>query len=48
MIDNFETDQIVLYLQEEFMMHLETTCHMSHVICHMPGVACHFSTIPKL
>ena len=46
-IDNFEPNQIVLYLQGGYMMHLETTCHVSHVTCHMSGVACHFSTIPK-
>ena len=29
------------------MMHLETTCHVSHVMCLMSCVTCHFSTIPK-
>ena len=47
MIDNFESNQIVLYLQGGYMMHLETTCHVSHVRCQVSGVACHFSTIPK-
>ena len=39
-IDNFETNQIVLYLLGGYIMHLETTCHVSHVTCH-------FLTIPK-
>ena len=46
-IDNFEPNQIVSYLQRGYMMHFETTCHVSHVMCHVSGVACHFSTIPK-
>ena len=33
MIDNFETNQIVLYLRGGSIMHLETTCHVSHVTC---------------
>ena len=42
-IDNFETNQIVLYLRGGYMMHLETTCHVSHVTCHMTHVTCHMS-----
>ena len=29
------------------MRHLETTCHVLHIMCHVSGVACHFSSIPK-
>ena len=32
-IDNFETNQIVFYLRAGYIMHLETTCHVSHVTC---------------
>ena len=35
MIDNFETNQIVLYFQGGYMMDLETTCHVSRVTCQM-------------
>ena len=45
--DNFEPNQIVLYLRGGYMMQLETTCHVSHVTCHVSCVVCHFSTIPK-
>ena len=27
MIDNFETNRVVLYLRGVYMMHIETTCH---------------------
>ena len=37
-IDNFENNQIVLYLQGGYMMHLETTCHVSHVTCQVKHV----------
>ena len=35
LLDNFETNPIVLYLRGGYIMHLETTCHMSHVRCSM-------------
>ena len=38
MIDNFETNQIVLYLRGGYMMNLETTCHVSHVTCQVQHV----------
>ena len=38
MIDNFETNLIVLYLQGKYMKHLETTCHVSRVTCQVQHV----------
>ena len=46
MINNFEPNQIALYLQGGCMMHLATTGHLSHVMCHVSGVSGNFSTIP--
>ena len=38
MTEQLETNQIVLYLSGELMMHLETTWHVSHVTCQMSYV----------
>ena len=40
MIENFESNQIVLYFTRGYMMHLESTCHVSNVMCHMSCVLC--------
>ena len=45
-IDNFEPNQIFLYLRGGYMMHFETTCHVSHVTCHVQHVT--FQPIPNL
>ena len=46
-IDNFETNQIVLYLPGGYMMHLETTCHVSHVTCQVQHVTFYPFPNPK-
>ena len=35
MIDNFETNRIVIYLRGGYMMHLKSTCHVSCIRCRM-------------
>ena len=34
MTEHIETNQIVLYMSVGYMMHLETTWHVSNVTCH--------------
>ena len=38
MTEKLETNQIVLYISGEYMMHLETTWHVSHVTCQISHV----------
>ena len=38
MTEHTETNQIVLYLTGGYMMHLETTWHVSHVTCQVSHV----------
>ena len=38
MIEHIETNQIVSYLSEGYMMHLKTTSHVSHVTCRVSHV----------
>ena len=45
MIENFESNQIVLYFTRGYMMHLESTCHVSNVMCQMSCVTCHVSCV---
>ena len=38
MTEHIETNQIVLYQPGRYMMHLETTWHVSHVTCQVSHV----------
>ena len=38
MTEHIETNQIVLYLSGGYLMHLETTWHVSHVTCQVSHV----------
>ena len=38
MVEHIETTQIVFIYARGYMIHLETTCHVSHVTCQVSHV----------